>query len=162
MASARCRCWSLDAPMADVVDAVTRSRMMSGIRGRDTKPEWIVRRGLHHLGFRYRLHARELPGRPDLVFTKYCAAVFIHGCFWHGHDCPLFKWPKTREDFWRTKISGNRDRDTRSLEALTKQGWRVAIVWECALRGTDKDSGAVVDRLAAWLQSNSQRLEVRE
>lgn len=148
--------------MADVVDVATRSRMMAGIKGRDTKPEWIIRRVLHHRGFRYRLHARDLPGRPDLVLPKHYAVVFIHGCFWHGHDCPQFKWPKTREDFWRTKICGNRDRDARAIEALTKQGWRVAIVWECALRGTGKDPGAVVDRLATWLQSHNQGFEVRE
>lgn len=146
--------------MADVVDAATRSRMMSGIKGRDTKPEWIIRRGLHKLGYRYRLHARELPGRPDLVFAKHHAVVFIHGCFWHGHGCTLFKWPKTREDFWRTKIGGNQARDARAIEALTRQGWRVAIVWECALRGAGRDPGVVVDRLAAWLESDSQGLEV--
>jgi DNA mismatch endonuclease (patch repair protein) len=134
--------------------------MMSGIRGRDTKPEWTIRRGLHRLGFRYRLHARELPGRPDLVLAKHHAVVFIHGCFWHGHDCPLFKWPKSREEFWRTKIGGNRDRDARAVEALTRAGWRVAIVWECALRGAGRDPGDVVDRLAAWLESDSQGLEV--
>jgi DNA mismatch endonuclease (patch repair protein) len=147
--------------MADVVDVATRSRMMSGIKSRDTKPEWIIRRGLHQRGFRYSLHVRQLPGRPDLVFAKHHAVVFIHGCFWHGHDCPLFRWPKTREDFWRAKIDGNRDRDIRAVEALIRQGWRVAIVWECALRGAGKDSGAVVDQLAAWLQIHSQRFEVR-
>jgi DNA mismatch endonuclease (patch repair protein) len=146
--------------MADVVDAATRSRMMAGIKGRDTKPEWTIRRGLHRRGFRYRLHARELPGRPDMVFAKHHAVVFIHGCFWHGHGCALFKWPKTREDFWRTKIGGNTERDARAIEALTRQGWRVAIVWECALRGAGRDPGDVVDRLAAWLESDSQGLEV--
>lgn len=146
--------------MADVVDAATRSRMMSGIRGRDTKPEWTIRRGLHSRGFRYRLHARELPGRPDLVLAKHRAVVFIHGCFWHGHGCPLFRWPKSREEFWRTKIAGNRDRDSRAIEALSAQGWRVAIVWECALRGAGRDPGDVVERLAAWLESDSQGLEV--
>jgi len=147
--------------MADVVDAATRSRMMAGIRGRDTRPEWLIRRGLHKLGFRYRLHARKLPGRPDLVLSKYHAAVFIHGCFWHGHDCPLFKWPKTRGDFWRTKIEGNRARDNRAVDALTAAGWRVAIVWECALRGSTKDSGEVVEQLAAWMISGEERIEVR-
>lgn len=147
--------------MADVVDAATRSRMMAGIKGRDTKPEWIIRRGLHRLGFRYRLYARELPGRPDLVLAKHRAVVFIHGCFWHGHDCPLFKWPKTREEFWRTKIGGNVDRDARAIDILTRQGWRVAIVWECALRGAGRDPGAIVDRLAAWLEGDSKGLEVK-
>jgi DNA mismatch endonuclease (patch repair protein) len=147
--------------MADVVDAATRSRMMAGIRGRDTRPEWLIRRGLHKLGFRYRLHARKLPGCPDLVLVKHHAVVFIHGCFWHGHDCSLFTWPKTREDFWRTKIEGNRARDIRAINTLTAAGWRVAIVWECALRGGTKDSGEVVERLAAWMMGDEERVEVR-
>lgn len=147
--------------MADVVDAATRSRMMAGIRGRDTRPEWLIRRGLHKLGFRYHLQARKLPGRPDLVLAKYHAVVFVHGCFWHGHDCSLFKWPKTRGDFWRIKIEGNRARDTRAINALTAAGWRVAIVWECSLRRGTKDSGEVVERLAAWMISDEERIEVR-
>lgn len=147
--------------MADVVDAATRSRMMAGIRGRDTRPEWLIRRGLHKLGFRYRLHVRKLPGHPDLVLAKHHAVVFIHGCFWHGHDCPMFKWPKTREDFWRTKIEGNRSRDTHTVDALTGAGWRVAIVWECALRKGTRGSGEVVERLAAWMISDDERIEVR-
>lgn len=161
MASARHRSLSPDVPRADVVDAATRSRMMAGIRGRDTRPEWLIRRGLHKLGFRYRLHARKLPGRPDLVLVKHHAVVFVHGCFWHGHDCPLFTWPKTREDFWRTKIEGNRARDTRAINALTAAGWRVAIVWECSLRRGTGDSGEVVERLAAWMISDEERIEVR-
>jgi DNA mismatch endonuclease (patch repair protein) len=147
--------------MADVVDAATRSRMMAGIRSRNTRPEWLIRRSLHRLGFRYRLHARKLPGRPDLVLAKHHAVVFIHGCFWHGHNCSLFRWPKTREDFWRAKIDGNRARDSGAIAALTAAGWRVAIVWECALRGGTKDSSEVVERLAAWLISDREWLEVR-
>lgn len=86
--------------MADIVSSATRSRMMSGIRGRNTKPEIVIRSLLHRLGFRFRLHVRELPGNPDIVLPRHHAVVFVHGCFWHGHDCPLFKWPETRPDFW--------------------------------------------------------------
>ena len=135
--------------------------MMASIRDCDTRPEWIIRRGLHRRGFRYRLHARKLPGRPDLVMSKHRAVVFIHGCFWHGHDCPLFKWPKTREDFWRAKIGANRARDARVIDVLMARGWRVAIVWECALRGAGKVPGDVLERLAAWLEGDSQGFEVK-
>lgn len=108
---------------------------MSRIRGKNTKPEMIVRRGLHALGLRYRLHDRQLPGSPDLVFTGRRAAIFVHGCFWHGHDCPLFRLPSTRTDFWSAKIERNRERDAQALEALHSGGWRSLVIWECALRG---------------------------
>ena len=108
---------------------------MAGIRGTDTKPEMIIRRGLHALGWRYRLHVRGLPGKPDLVFPGRRAVIFVHGCFWHGHDCALFRWPATREEFWRAKISGNVARDARSRQQLLNMGWRVLDVWECTLRG---------------------------
>lgn len=137
--------------MVDVVDAATRSRMMSGIRGRNTKPEILIRSLLHRHGFRFRLDVRELPGRPDIVLPRYRAAVFVHGCFWHGHDCALFKWPATRPEFWRDKIARNRANDAKAIAALAAQGWRVAVIWECALRGASRDPQAVVDRLAAWL-----------
>lgn len=138
--------------MVDVVDSATRSKMMSGIRARNTKPERLIRSLLHRRGFRFRLNVPDLPGRPDIVLPRYRAAVFIHGCFWHGHNCPLFKWPRTREDFWRAKIARNRTNDARALAALTAQGWRIAVIWECALRGADRNPEALVDRLAAWLQ----------
>jgi DNA mismatch endonuclease (patch repair protein) len=108
--------------MADVVTPDVRSRMMSGIRSTGTRPEMILRRGLHRAGFRYRLHVRNLPGKPDLVFPRYNAVIFAHGCFWHGHDCHLFKWPSTRRDFWQAKIARNRVVDARSEAALTAQG----------------------------------------
>ncbi len=108
--------------------------MMSGIRGKDTKPEMIIRRGLHARGFRFRLHDRTLPGKPDLVFPKYRAVIFVHGCFWHGHECHLFKWPKTRVEFWREKIEGNRARDVRVALELRGSGWDVIEVWECQLK----------------------------
>jgi DNA mismatch endonuclease, patch repair protein len=119
----------------DVLTPEQRHRNMSRIRGKDTKPEVLLRRGLHAAGLRYRLHARDLPGRPDIVLPRHRAAVLVHGCFWHGHDCPLFKLPATRPQFWAAKIAANCSRDQRVVEELTKQGWRVLTVWECSLKG---------------------------
>jgi DNA mismatch endonuclease (patch repair protein) len=147
--------------MVDIVDAATRSRMMSGIRGRNTKPELLIRSLLHRQGFRFRLDARDLPGRPDIVLPRYRAVVFVHGCFWHGHDCPLFKWPQTRPEFWRDKIGRNRSNDAKSRAALLAAGWRVAVVWECALRGANRDLNGVLQRLVDWLHSDATELEER-
>ncbi|MBX3069093.1 MAG: DNA mismatch endonuclease Vsr [Thermomicrobiales bacterium] len=149
--------------MPDVVDAQTRSRMMAGIRARDTKPELQIRRLLHREGFRYRLHVRTLPGHPDLVLPKYNAVVFVNGCFWHGHDCHLFKWPKSRADWWRSKIERNRANDQRCLDALVTKDWRVATVWECSLKGRQKLAiDDVVGMLIEWLvNSADQTLEVK-
>jgi len=140
--------------MADVVDTATRSRMMSGIRGKNTKPEILVRSLLHRQGFRFRLHDRALPGNPDIVLSRYHAVVFVHGCFWHGHECRLFKWPSTRPEFWHEKISWNRIRDHESQEALLARGWRVGVVWECDLRGKEESIKAVVHGVTAWLGSD--------
>lgn len=138
--------------MPDVVDAPTRSRMMSGIRGRDTKPELLIRKGLHARGYRYRLHARTLPGKPDLSFPSRKAAIFIHGCFWHGHGCPLFKWPSTRAEWWRAKIEGNRARDRAVRAELAGMGWRQLRVWECALKGRQRrDPDALLALISEWL-----------
>jgi DNA mismatch endonuclease, patch repair protein len=141
--------------MADVLTPAQRSFNMSRIRGRDTKPELTLRRGLHALGFRFRLHRKDLPGRPDLVFPARNAAVFVHGCFWHGHDCPMCRLPSTRPEFWKTKIDGNRSRDGKALQSLAAAGWRVLVVWECALRGPARmPDGAALARCAAFLRSN--------
>lgn len=148
--------------MTDIVDPETRSRMMSGIRGKNTKPEILVRRLLHRLGFRFRINVRDLPGKPDVVLPKYHAVIFINGCFWHGHDCPLFRMPGTREDFWKKKIEDNRTRDRKTLEALAGSGWRTGIVWECALRGKDCDPEKVVTLLEQWLIGNEQHFEARK
>ena len=121
--------------MADVVNPETRSRMMAGIQGKNTQPEMVIRSGLHALGYRFRLHSRGLPGRPDLVFRSRRAVIFVNGCFWHGHDCHLFKWPSTRRDFWRAKINGTRLRDCRAIRLLHQDDWRVLTIWECALKG---------------------------
>ena len=135
---------------------------MSGVRGKDTRPELIVRRGLHAMGFRYRLHDRKLPGRPDLVFPGLKAVILVHGCFWHGHGCHLFKWPTSRIEFWREKISGNRERDAGNLVRLRDAGWRVLVIWECALKGRLKRSGDEVSGEAArWLRSGDDYLELK-
>ncbi len=121
----------------------------------------LLRKGLHALGFRFRLQRRDLPGRPDLVLPKYRAVIFAHGCFWHGHGCDLFRWPATREAFWRDKIGGNMARDARNLLTLEAQGWRIAVIWECALKGRGRlPEGEAVARLAAWITSGGQRLEI--
>jgi DNA mismatch endonuclease (patch repair protein) len=121
--------------MTDVLTPDQRRLNMSRIGGRNTRLELVLRRGSHALGLRYRLQVPELPGRPDLVFPRYRAIILVHGCFWHGHDCPLFKLPATRADLWATKIAGNKARDARTMNALRATGWRVFTVWECSLRG---------------------------
>lgn len=140
--------------MVDIVDAETRSRMMRSIRGKDTKPELLLRRALHAFGFRYRLHQKGLPGRPDLVFPKYRAAVFVHGCFWHRHPgCPKATTPATREDFWRSKFAENTARDRRNIDRLQSAGWRVLVVWECELaRGA---LAPAVQQVVDWLIGHS-------
>jgi DNA mismatch endonuclease (patch repair protein) len=146
--------------MADVVTPEVRSRMMSGIPGKNTKPELFLRRALHAKGFRFRIHAA-LPGKPDMVFPKWKAAIFVHGCFWHGHNCHLFKWPKSRPEFWHAKISGNRARDEVSIAKLTAMGWRVGIVWECALKGRGRlDSSAAIASCALWIKSSRKHFEL--
>ena len=148
--------------MADIVAPDVRSRMMAGIRGRDTKPELLLRRGLHRAGFRYRFHVRGLPGKPDIALPKYRAVIFAHGCFWHGHNCDLFRWPASRPEFWRTKITGNTTRDIKVKEDLTAAGWRVLTVWECALKGPGRlEIEDVIVRCAKWLSSEGQEGEIR-
>jgi DNA mismatch endonuclease (patch repair protein) len=149
--------------MADVVSPEIRSRMMSGIRGKNTKPEMAIRRGLHQLGFRFRLHRNTLPGKPDLVFSRYEAALIVNGCFWHGHDCSLFKWPSSRPDFWRGKIEENRKRDIRNHALLDALGWRQLIVWECALKGRNRlPLDVVLTECASWLKGSARGGEIRE
>ena len=149
--------------MVDVLSEKQRQYNMSRIRGYNTKPEMLIRQGLHARGFRFRLHVRELPGRPDLVFRRYGVAVFVNGCFWHGHDCDRFRWPKTRERFWRDKIQKNRKRDATSVAALRRQGWRVLTVWECALRGPGQlDLDDLLTACATFLRdSDILQLEIR-
>jgi len=122
----------------DVLTPEQRRLVMSRIRSKDTKPEMLIRRGLHACGLRYRLHCAAIPGKPDMVFPKHRAVVFVHGCFWHGHGCSLFRWPQTRAEFWKAKISRNIERDRTVRSALTAAGWRTIVVWECALRGRNR------------------------
>ncbi|MBK5567426.1 very short patch repair endonuclease [Ensifer sp. SSB1] len=146
--------------MTDIVDKQTRSRMMAGIRGKDTKPELALRRALHARGFRFRLHARNVHGRPDLVLPKHGAVVFVHGCFWHRHaGCRYTTTPSTRPEFWQTKFEANVARDLAVKRALLEDGWRVATVWECALRRPDQDELAA-EQLVAWLLGNATELEL--
>jgi DNA mismatch endonuclease (patch repair protein) len=148
--------------VADLVDKQTRSRMMAGIRGKDTKPELVLRRALHARGFRFRLHVKDVPGRPDLVFSKYRAVVFVHGCFWHRHEgCRLATVPSTRPEFWQEKFESNVARDSSVVETLLNSGWRVATVWECALRKPDAIQAAT-ESVALWLASHEKRLDVGE
>lgn len=146
----------------DIVSPQVRSRMMSGIRSTNTRPEMIIRRALHRRGFRFRLHDKRLPGKPDIVLRKYKAVIFAHGCFWHGHQCPLFKWPTTRKMFWRTKITRNRRVDARARSTLHAQGWRVLIIWECSLKGGGRlPIEQLSERVARWLFSNRKAQEIR-
>jgi DNA mismatch endonuclease (patch repair protein) len=133
--------------------------MMSRIRSTDTKPEMILRRGLHAAGFRFRLHVSGLPGKPDIVLSKFRSVIFVHGCFWHGHaGCKNFWIPKTRPEFWRAKINTNRDRDDRAIAAIRDAGWRVLVVWECATRSICVDN--IVRKVAVWLQGAEASAEL--
>lgn len=120
--------------MADIVDSRTRSRMMSGIKGKNTKPEMLVRRHLHRKGLRFRLHGKDLPGKPDLIFPGRRVALFVHGCFWHRHEgCPKATTPSTNSRFWENKFSSNVSRDRRVKDELEQLGWKVLVIWECQL-----------------------------
>ncbi|MFA0962785.1 very short patch repair endonuclease [Roseivirga sp. BDSF3-8] len=126
--------------MTDVHSKETRSYNMSRIRGKDTKPEMVVRKYLHSQGFRYRLHDKKLPGKPDLVLPKYKTVIFVHGCFWHGHEgCKYHKLPKTRTEWWREKLQGNISRDERAYDQLKENRWQVLVIWECELKSKNKD-----------------------
>lgn len=131
--------------MTDIVDAVTRSRMMSGIRGKHTQPEMAVRRYLHLSGYRFRLHKKDLPGRPDLVLPKFKLVIFVHGCFWHRHaGCFYATNPAARKEFWRSKLEGNAERDAMNVALLLALGWRVMIVWECGLKHLVDSMGGIL------------------
>lgn len=147
--------------MADIVSKKKRSEMMAGIKGKNTKPELKIRSALHQLGYRYKLHDKNLPGKPDLVLPKYNAIIFIHGCFWHLHDCHLFKWPSTRPEFWKGKITGNKLRDEKNTQLLKDDGWRILIVWECALKGKRAlDFTLTIRSISEWLNSSDQHTEI--
>lgn len=125
----------------DILTPEQRSKLMSRVRGRDTKPEMLVRRLAHGMGYRHRLHRRDLPGSPDLVFPSRQKVIFVHGCFWHRHldpDCKLARLPKSKLDFWGPKLETNRERDERNLALLAELGWDVLIIWECQTKNREE------------------------
>ena len=137
--------------MADTLSPSQRSERMARVRGKDTKPELVVRKLLHRLGFRYRLHDSKLPGRPDIVLPKFSTVILVHGCFWHRHaakTCSLSRLPKSRLDFWEAKLDGNRLRDARNVRRLRKLGWKVLQIWECELSNNAKVQARVLRFLA--------------
>ena len=148
--------------MADKVDRVTRSRIMASIRSLNTRPEIMVRKALHARGFRYRIHVKTLPGRPDIVLRRFRAVIFVNGCFWHGHNCRLFRRPETRPAFWEKKIQRNRERDIQVRGVLLAAGWRCLTVWECSIRGPEsRELEQVIDQIIGWLADGGAELEIR-
>lgn len=147
--------------MADIVDKATRSRMMSGIWSRNTRPEMKVRSALHRAGFRFRLHVEGLAGKPDLVFPKHQAVLFVHGCYWHRHEgCRIASTPSSNCEFWIGKFEANVKRDRQAREALLATGWRVAVVWECATRKLPAES--ISSQVGEWLRGGGATLEIPE
>jgi len=147
--------------MTDVVSPAVRSKMMSGIGGKNTKPEMLVRKALFRRGFRYRLHDKRYPGRPDIVLPRYKAFILVHGCFWHGHGCHLFKWPSTRPEFWTEKITRNRERDAEQLAKHLANGFRVLTIWECALKGRpEPEQEQVFDMIVDWVKSGAKNSSI--
>jgi DNA mismatch endonuclease (patch repair protein) len=148
--------------MVDVLTPAQRRLNMSRIRGTNTKPEKLLRSALHATGLRFRLHRRDLPGRPDIVFVRQNAVVFVHGCFWHDHGCSYSKLPATREAFWKAKLAGNKLRDQRAIQDLRNAGWRVIVVWECALRGPARPPLAgICARVRKFLDGGRGLLEIQ-
>lgn len=140
----------------DTVDKATRSKIMSSVGQRNTGPEMTLRKALHRLGLRYRLHDKKLPGSPDIVFSRFKAVLFVHGCFWHRHGCKATTTPVTNKEFWLKKFADNVARDELYIKTLLGEGWRVAVVWECSLKGKDADPDAVARRVREWLGSNEE------
>ena len=141
--------------MTDIVTPTVRSRMMSAIKGRNTKPELLVRKRLFARGLRYSLHVSSFPGKPDLVFRRYNAVVFVHGCFWHAHECDLFKWPRTRPEWWKDKLMANRRRDIQVKGLIRDIGWRQLTIWECAIRGVGRrDLSEVMAMASIWISDS--------
>lgn len=148
--------------MPDIVDPQTRSRMMAGIKNKNTKPEMVIRKGLHRKGFRYRLHDASLPGKPDIIFSRRKAVIMVNGCFWHYHNCHLFKWPSTRTQWWQAKISRNREKDIETRTLLAQKGWRILTIWECALKGKTKlPINEVIEKAAFWLDNSTNSIEIQ-
>lgn len=146
--------------MADKINRERRSWNMSRIRSKDTKPEILLRKALHEMGFRYRLHDRKLPGSPDFVFLKYKAVIFVNGCFWHRHGCKATATPSTNQELWLKKFADTITRDKRNIQDLLDCGWRVAIVWECVLRGKKELPDIIATELVDWLHSELKLLSI--
>ena len=145
----------------DTVDKRTRSRIMSSVGQKDTGPETLLRSALHRAGLRYRLHDKSLPGCPDLVFSRYQAVIFVHGCYWHSHGCYKFTVPKSNREFWEDKFRANRERDERNINLLCQRGWRLMVVWECALVGRHSaQANEVAEMVGTWLAGTSGYGEV--
>ncbi|MCY4018956.1 MAG: very short patch repair endonuclease [Chloroflexi bacterium] len=148
--------------MTDTVSAKKRSEVMSRVGSKDTKPELLIRKGLHARGFRYRLHVKDLPGKPDMVFPRYDSVIQVNGCFWHGHDCPRCRMPSSNTEYWNKKVARNMERDASNRRSLRDQGWRVLTIWECALTGKWKlELSQVIDLAAAWLLSTNSIFEIK-
>ena len=148
--------------MTDTVSPEKRSDVMSRVGSKDTKPELLIRKGLHSLGFRYRLHVKDLPGKPDLVFPRYKSVLQINGCFWHGHSCHLCRLPKSNKEYWTGKIARNIERDISNRQSLYDEGWRVLTVWECALRGRERiELNQVLALASTWLLSTKLICEIK-
>lgn len=150
--------------MPDIVNKKTRSRMMSSVRAKNTGLEWEIRRRLFAMGFRYRLHRKDLPGTPDMVLAGYRSVIFVHGCFWHYHGCHLSSIPKTRQSWWKTKLEGNARHDSLVVSKLQELGWRILTVWECGFRRPGTNRAKALDgisiRAATFLRSKRKRLEI--
>ncbi len=143
----------------DVLTPVQRRLNMSRIRSRDTQPELLIRRGLHAQGFRFRLHQRQLPGRPDLALPRHHTVIFVNGCFWHSHGCHISRMPETRREYWQPKLDRTVQRDRDAIDALQVAGWRVVLVWECALRGrTRLAAGAAVAKVSNFIRVGTGKL----
>ncbi|WP_089132960.1 very short patch repair endonuclease [Sphingorhabdus sp. SMR4y] len=149
--------------MVDIVSPEKRSKMMAGISGKNTKPELIVRRILHSQGFRYRLHDKSLPGKPDIVLRKWNKVILVDGCFWHGHkDCAIFRLPKSRTEFWQAKIQNNIQRDQANIKLLVSEGWGIIRIWECATKGKTRISPqTMAEILKKSVTKNQAFAEVR-
>ena len=139
---------------------LTRSENMAAIHSKNTKPEILIRKALHHLGYRYRLHDKGLAGKPDIVLKKYNTVIFVHGCFWHRHDCKYFHWPKSNLDYWQPKILKNVERDTAHTLQLLQAGWKVCIWWECATRNTADFEWSLMHFQKWLLDADSKSLEL--
>ncbi len=146
----------------DTVDTKTRSKIMSKVKQKGTGSELRLRKALHAKKFRYRVNVKKLPGSPDLVFTKYKAVIFVHGCFWHQHKgCKYATMPSTRTEFWNAKFKANIERDKKSIQSILDMGWRVLIVWECALKTKEKSKFIeLIDSIASWINSNITMKEI--